>query len=365
MVEARLPINHSQTRLEHLDTLRLGAALVVLLSHAFAMVPTQQTGVPMIEGLFHPKSAVSFFFVLSGFVLHLSWKGVWPSWNSWCRFIVRRVFRIYPLYYTALILASLVIIGLPLKDCPLFVSDETGVEVANADHRQLIQWIHHLFLVTPGLDMQFLNPPIWTLAAEMRIAFIFPWLSWLCRHLHWKFCLGCLVLVFSLAPYAAKWTVPTVNLLPLFLLGAFIAEHRSYFDLVKGNRAWMLLLVGIVVYSIAPLVRGNSPLSLIWQMDVAAVGASLVVLSLQRLTFLRRVFENRILVFCGQSSYGIYILHFPILMGLAFAGWKKIIPISGIIPIAILLTITLSMLLNRLIELPSIEYSRKLVRSSK
>lgn len=353
----------SKGRLEALDTLRFLAALAVLLSHARAMLPWEPLGTVVSCGLFHPKSAVSFFFVLSGFVLHLSWKGAWPAWGSYCQFITRRVFRIYPLYFISLLIAFITVTTLPLSECPFFSTDAAGSEVLKADHGQVMQWLHHLLLITPGLDMQFLNPPIWTLAAEMRVALIFPWLSWFCHRLSWRSSLVCLPLFFATVPWVAQKTLPTVALLPLFFLGAWAAEHWRRFDFLRGARAWLALVAGIVCYTLAAGLRGRDFFSQTWQMDAAALGSTLIILNVQRLPVLRCLLERRNWVICGQASYGIYALHFPLLMALAFVAWKASIPAWVFQVAALIIVLLLAVILYRVLELPMIALGRHLITS--
>ncbi len=352
----------SSTRIESLDTLRFVAALAVLLSHARAMWPWEFLDPVIRCGMFNPKSAVTFFFVLSGFVLHLNWKGAAPTWRSYSSFVTRRAFRIYPLYYVSLALAFAVLFLLPLAGCPAFSTDAAGSEVLLRDRHDIVQWIHHGLLITPGLDMQFLNPPIWTLAAEMRVALIFPWLSWLCRCLSWRRSLIFIPIFFAVAPWVSQKTLPTFALIPLFFLGAWLAEHRDRFQAMYAARAWLMLVAGLIVYSLAADLRGRDFMSQIWQMDAAGAGSACIMLAVLRLPLLRSVLSQRAMVIGGQASYGLYVLHFPLLMALAYVTWKFTLPAWQFQVAAVAATVLLAVPLYRCLELPMISLGRRVAK---
>ena len=86
-----------------LESLRGIAALVVLLCHAFMVVRASgwQQSVIEIGGtvLFNGKPPVVLFFILSGYVLRLSWdRSSKPLVQRYLIFAFRRVLRIYPAF---------------------------------------------------------------------------------------------------------------------------------------------------------------------------------------------------------------------------------------------------------------------------
>jgi peptidoglycan/LPS O-acetylase OafA/YrhL len=350
----------NRIRFDSFDTLRFLAALAVLISHADAMQPWPKMAFLFEGGLLHPKSAVAFFFALSGFVLHLSCRGVAPTWRTFGVFMMHRWFRIVPLYFISLLVAMVVLSCLPLADCPRFVSDEAGAEVLVRDRRDLYQWIHHALLITPGLDMQFLNPPIWTLTAEMRIALIFPWLSYLCSRLSLRGGILMLALMLPLAPWFAQKTFSTVALVPLFLIGALAAQHREKFTKMSSSKAWCILATGIIIYSFSCSLRSESFKSQVLHMQLAAFGSAMIMLSVLRLSVLRRILEHRWLVFSGRASYGVYILHFPLFMALTYFSWRFHWPSWLLMFAGMIGVLLLASILYRVVEQPMIRFGRNL-----
>jgi peptidoglycan/LPS O-acetylase OafA/YrhL len=317
---------------------------------------------PSLHSLLDGKSAVAFFFVLSGFVLHFSWKGAWPEQSSWLGFIVKRCLRIYPLYYMSLLLAFIVLQGLPLSGCPMFHDDASGSLTLLADRHDSRQWSLHALLVVPGVDHQFLNPPIWTLIAEMQISFIFPWLSWLVRRVTSIRGLVVVSLLFVLAPWIAAKTFGTIALIPLFVAGALLAEyHAAIMTVLNPVRGGLLLVLGFTCYLCSSSMSGGPE---IFRMYVAAAGAGMMMVSVLALPKLRSLLEWRLLTTCGDLSYGLYVLHFPILMAAAWVTWKWHLPVPLFVIMSFTATLGLAFLLYRGLERPCIVFARRLAEKT-
>lgn len=140
------------------DSMRSLAAFVVMLFHAAAMYRFYLIKLPWpFSGILDPRAAVVFFFVLSGFVLHLSCSKARLSLASYAGFQVRRVFRIYPLYYFSLLVVSAVIFSHPRSAFPAFGGNDGAKLVLAADHGNLYQWLQQLFLVTPDFGLVYLT----------------------------------------------------------------------------------------------------------------------------------------------------------------------------------------------------------------
>ena len=121
-------------RYEALDSLRFLAAAVVVGTHVQQVIPWHGAWPGVVDRLFDARAAVTFFFVLSGFVLHPCWRDEAPSARGYAAFLVRRWFRIVPLYYVSLLLAFLVVALLPLKSCPWLQHDAAGAVLSHSPH---------------------------------------------------------------------------------------------------------------------------------------------------------------------------------------------------------------------------------------
>jgi len=140
------------TRLDSLTSLRFFAALVVVVHH----VTRNFAQIPVITPLFDIGGVgVSFFFVLSGFVLAWSNKPV----ESDRRFYRHRFARVYPLHIATLVFAGVV----------LFVQDAPpGFSVIVASFLLLQAW------VPAGAFLAGVNGPSWSLSCEAFFYALFP-----------------------------------------------------------------------------------------------------------------------------------------------------------------------------------------------
>jgi peptidoglycan/LPS O-acetylase OafA/YrhL len=349
-------------RYQAFDSLRAIAALIVLLIHAQMLFGFYVPKLPWpLSGLLDSKAAVAFFFVLSGFVLHLSFSKTPLSFVSFAGFQIRRILRIYPLYYLSL-LAIIAAVYLQDKSAfPHFVGDGGGAtNVLSANHGDLRQWLQQLLLIGPGFDMYFLNPPAWTLAVEMRVAIIFPFLSSIISGL--SFGKGAIFLGVSLplALIAGKLTgLGFIDLIPLFLMGAFFAQHRGAILKMKiyGSQIFVLSALSLVLYSSRTSVRGLPGVG--W--FVCGLGALGFLLVALRSVTVARILSRPVLSFLGELSYGIYILHFAVLLALSTQASKfHSQSVMILVAFGLLSVVGISFLLYHAIEKPFIELGRKL-----
>jgi peptidoglycan/LPS O-acetylase OafA/YrhL len=115
-------------------------------------------------------AGVALFFVVSGFCIHLSF--VRSQDSDWNRFFVRRFFRIYPPYLSALVIFA----------CffrPTRVHFESG--------DGLSQFASHVFLFHNLGENSFfgINPAFWSIAVEVQLYLIYPVLLALVRRVGW------------------------------------------------------------------------------------------------------------------------------------------------------------------------------------
>lgn len=355
-------MTHSRSpRFHALDTLRFIAAAFVVREHCISVVPSSASPPAWLSPWLNAYSAVAFFFVLSGFVLHLSLHRKPADFSTFIGFLIKRLFRLYPLFYLSLLLAGLAL-AMPGLTTNSFVlqSPYTAPTVLEQDHSSVFQWLMQLTLIAPWTDNTFVNPPMWTLAAEMRIAFLFPFLSFSARGRS-PFALLLLTLVlFMTCPLLALWTIPTVAMIPLFFAGILIAEYlRSAGPM---NRFWLpALLFGGLLYGTAPWL-GKFNGGLTGHLYGAGLGSTLLILSLVGCPRASDLLGHSKFRFLGESSYGVYILHFPCLL------WLVNIPFlpqqGGAVFFGVVLglTILLSYLLYHGIEAPFMRMGSRLDR---
>ncbi len=345
-------------RIAGLDTLRFLAALMVVVAHARGVYRLFEAPWP-VEGVMNAYSAVALFFVLSGYVLHQSCVAAGFGPRAYGSFVVRRVLRLYPLHLVALGLAAVVILALPLGGSPLLGSSEYAQEtIARGDHHDLRQWLNQAILVGGGMDSTFANPPIWTLAAEMRISLLFPLLSLLVARTGIRTAAVLTLVSMACGPWLAKVTLPTAGMVPLFLLGALAAKAGDCIPGLRRTPGW-LFWAGLVVYAMAACTS-RTPFGRLGLFYVAGLGSALMMLVVAHHEGFARRLSHPVLVGLGLCSYGIYLLHFPLLLLVTWAAGRAGAPPAAILPALLVLVIPLAWILYHAVERPFIVLGRRL-----
>ena len=356
-----------------IEALRGWAALMVMATH-YTYLLTPQAG---LWGF--ASTGVDLFFVLSGYVFAPYFFGKPLGLRS---HLIRRFFRLYPLYLFALL---------------LYISLHVPAAAA-WDHF----WVH-LFLghTLASLEIaNFYNPAFWSLPPEVEYYLLLPLLAWAStRHRCGRFGFVWLVLLAAFMHLAlvaaaspdekgitarAIATVHVPGLLIEFMLGsvAYAMVRRD----ASGRAALMRLALGLLVLSamgfifanhVAPVdgVARTVPLWIGGNIGLgAAVGYALIVSGVastpqgaasqvkNRLAWSPRwctkaSFQPIFLVM-GELSYGVYLFHnaAPQILG-------RILPaVSGGTAVVACTAITLSMafVAHHAIEKPMRAYGRRL-----
>lgn len=362
------PLPVGESRFHALDSLRGVAALMVLCTHVYAMWPDELRGnlgwlnhTPL-RLLINGSAAVTFFFVLSGFVLTLPF--LTPRAPRYFVFILRRFCRIYLPFVVSLWLAF------ALRQ---WVG---GTEVAGTSGWFYEQWradfnltdmAYHLAMTGTVQDMN-LNSAIWTIICELRVALIFPLLIWFCRCP--KRGLIGVVGVFALCTWALMRVTPpldnalldtndvgvtfwvTGRQVPFFMLGIMLAQQReALMAWMRAAPRWLHggIVCALVVIYCAPHYRMETALE-----GVAAVYGVLAVMT-------RPVLQNWLsvkpLLWLGRVSYSLYLVHIPVLFAL-FHGMGNRVSFALLAVAGLLITLTVAQAFHWLVEKPSLQLGR-------
>jgi peptidoglycan/LPS O-acetylase OafA/YrhL len=319
-----------RTQLPALTSMRFFAALAVLAYHFEPrMWFVDQSGFlhTITNG---GNAAVAFFFVLSGFILvyaHCSWS---RGLNMGPRtFYAARAARILPAYGLGLAIAA-----------PFFL--HAFLVSKQIDSRSFLL----SGLLTPILmqswaplkDAQLWNLPGWSLSAEVFFYLLFPACWILARRFGiWVFAIGTLVALLTIG-MAEQWclakpqTFCAVHLTPEFW-AVFPLVHlpKFLFGMALGGvylalpRERAALFDGLFLVSLLALVSAMS-LAGSW---TAVFGGTFLVILFGGLIF--GAASSRIaisllghpaLIWLGEASYAIYILHIPVITWLTFSEGK-------------------------------------------
>lgn len=360
----------SMGRQPELDGLRGLAALSVFTTH-LALLPVSSfldsLRLTPIHLLWDGAAAVDLFFVLSGFVLALPFVSGEERPLNYGDFVIRRLFRILPAYWISLIIA------LALRD---LLYDPAGLQSLSDWSREL--WSRpirhvwsHVALIGPWSDTELLNPArysdsdtdtlnpvLWTLVVELRIAFVYPAVIWAIRRTRTLPAAS----VLWMATLAFGALVPVLWALPLFALGGLLARFRERIvpsiDRISGLRLALLVAAAAMLYDIrfsTGLYLDGGRVHVI----SAIGGAFFISVALSR----HGVFlTNALVQFLGRVSYSFFLLHLPVLIALT----SVLVPVtrspwlSGLIALAA--SLALSQIVHRLVEVPGQALGRQLAR---
>lgn len=346
------PPSTAAERLPSLTGLRFAAALLVFGVHAYSFVKLaspqdQRIAQVLFDG---GDLGVSFFFVLSGFVLTWSarpGRGVLAFWRG-------RVARVYPAHLVALLFT---VICLAITDRIPAIFRGLLVSVA-----LLVQAWHPDDSVYLGL-----NPVTWSLSCEMAFYLCFPLLYAAACRMRAR---GLYALTAGLV--AAVWLMPVVADL------AVPAEHRRWFVYIFPLTRMAEFALGIVVARLVRLDAWRGPglllATVIWAGNYLAVdwlpaqtrdtagtvvATALIIpaAALADLRGTRSFWRDRLAVHLGEVSYAFFLVHLVVIVtAMQLIGrdtrWSAPYAVA-ITATLLLLSYVLAVLLHSYVELPA------------
>ncbi|MDR5793794.1 acyltransferase [Caballeronia sp. LZ008] len=344
------------TRYHQLDSLRGIAALTVVFSHYSQITLTHWLQHVPWRAIAEGHSAVILFFALSGFALAMQITG--DSGPGFAEFIVKRVCRIYIPYLIAVLAAY-------TAYCLLYRENLswTGEWVNQAWHAGIDRHdlLDHLYFVIPFSNST-LDPVLWSLVYEMRISLIFPILVvvvfatpvWFSIALSMCFSLAAfgyyhhLQLTLLDASIQGEW-MPTIHYMSMFVLGALIARYReaisSKLGAYSARTLFGALLICLALYVLVGSITRHSISNDVlrsfaddWIILPAVTGILVLAIALRPFA---AFLTARPLIFLGEISFSLYLLHCIVLLGVlhyfgeTYQGMSLIIAAVLILPVSI------------------------------
>jgi peptidoglycan/LPS O-acetylase OafA/YrhL len=318
-----------------LTGVRFFFALMVVLYHltppeGYLGVAGVADGPSWLWHLLHAGHAgVQFFFVLSGFILALTYHDL--TRERVRAFYLARVARIVPIYLLGVVLM------VPAALLMVFKIDQNGMNPWFNLAIQVMLWLTFLQAWFPHWALSG-NAPGWSLSAEAFFYACFPRLIFSLRH---KGNLSLAILAVMLIgvelslsgigwawsglsffevqerPFggALSWWADLWCLNPLLHLPEFILGMVTYLLLKRGIftpaiQPWMLWIGGLIILGV--MSSGMLPHVLLKNGSLA-IPAAAVIVGLTRDSLVSRALGTATMQLLGQASYSMYLLHIPIL----------------------------------------------------
>lgn len=251
--------------------------------------------------------AVSFFFVLSGFVMYRSYSNKQVSYSE---YIKRRVARIWPLCVFAILLALIY---------PIYLYVQTGSGVDRDLVTGAILNIILLQAYVPGYALS-VNSPGWSLSVELFFYLLFPLLLvWVRRDVRQfaKFAWVFFVLSQLLHVWMVHYLKPVypsalhefIYYQPLFHLNQFLLGITAgyYASRVTIDHAG---LYAFLTFSALIIFINYMPSQISLHNGLTAPLCLLLIMMIAQMK--RGILFWRPFVFLGEISFGIYILQEPL-----------------------------------------------------
>ncbi len=267
---------------------------------------------------------VDLFFVLSGYLITGILLDTVHRPHYYRNFITRRTLRIFPLYYLCLVLLT-----------AATLLSRTGLWAEMREWGGVAWFFVYLGNVRVAWTGQF-PPlysfvPLWSLQVEEQFYLLYPLVIFLLsRQTLRRFLVGCVVtaplLRLALSLYAPENTPACIVLTPCRMdalaLGGLVAmlarlpveRHPSHAQLRLSVMIGGALAIAVYVFSRAAEVGSFRYLlmtSVGWSLIDFTFAAILASVVLGPSTSLIRLLRLRPLVYTGQISYGLYLLHGP------------------------------------------------------
>jgi peptidoglycan/LPS O-acetylase OafA/YrhL len=356
-------------RLPLLTSLRFFAAAEVLIFHACGTQLNDAATPTVIRDLFHNAyEAVTFFFLLSGFVLTYAHRQAHDlaSGAALRRYYFGRIARIYPVYLLALLIAA-----------PQFIYE--GMRAINPLY-SASEFASSLMLA-PMLLQTWYPPaaalwvwPAWSLSVEAAFYVVLPFLvpRLLSRPVRQQLAISLTllgtveVLRIWLSNGGAPWFNPPLNLsfeflhyhfwlfAPVFMLGSALAGVYAKYPPTPRAASLMFNSAGALILGLF-CCRSSVPPWALSNVVLAPLFAVLVLGATAAEGLLPRLLSTPYMVLLGNASYALYLLHLPLLHC-----WQALdLPLPP--EVFCLIAVIVSVICYQYVETPVLRWSRRLI----
>lgn len=360
-------LDSSRFHVGQFESLRGLAAAWVFLGHA--MVIAECSAWPLDDG----GLAVDLFVILSGFVITLL---VQRRVEPYSIYLLRRFARLYPLYLIALALGFYTqhlaphvigqeLFGLPSPPSFSWIVPPRDVPTNLFLH---VTMLHGLIpdTVIPNASTAF-SGPLWSISLEWQFYIVAPAMIWALDYRQprrWPFAVACALLIgIGWVLSSRLWSAQVPAFLPLrlpfFALGIL---SGIFWKQGRASSTWAVAAPWICLTAAASAARRDDAIPLaIWGLTFTAAYAKT---GDGPVRWVNGILQSSVLRRLGEVSYGVYILHLPLLL---LFGSTVVIPevvrfgqaaTLGALLLIFPLVVVVSGLLHRLVEQPAMRWAK-------
>jgi Predicted acyltransferases len=305
----------------NLDCLRLILASTVALFHISAL--SELSGLSFLGVYCSPHFAVRSFFVISGLLIYRSYQNSSSAWS----YFDKRIRRIYPAYFTTIVLSAVALVFLStVPFSHYFGFGFWKYLIAN------LLFLNFLAPSLPGVftanNISAVNGALWTLKIEVVFYLFVPVMHYLCNRFGTRLTVGTIFVLSAVWKYGFLFLAATHNSQAIFTLDSsrnFYQQMSVQFPAQMGYFS-----AGILLLLYFDQLKNYFPQILVatvclYLIDHFFTGELLDVFWITGLVFVFgfwRYFGN--FSKHGDFSYGIYIVHWPILQVLITLGAARL-----------------------------------------
>ncbi len=310
-------------RLDYLDALRGIAAMMVVVYHYINWYWADQLDTQLATLIFNGRDAVSFFFVLSGFVLAYKYFN-YDTPLQFGKYVFRRFFRLYPAYIVTIALNWAAWIYAPslAETIDKIIRLNYGPVLAELS---MIMYQHNYYV--PG----------WSLGVEMRISLLVPLFIILAR---WRGSWLWPILVISLFFQPPFITIYLFH----FICGMLIAFYYRQIIAWDWKTSWLyrwrflFFVLLFVLFNLRVFEHIFSMpvaytawaawLGIEWSHYSALASAGIILIALWDKSWQQQL-SRPWLLYLGKISYGIYLSHW-LFVTLVMQSYEELIQLLGL-----------------------------------
>ena len=373
-MRADFPSSQGLPRFKYVEGLRALACLTVVFNHAIAESYPSAYHVSIPENLSLLRlwfafghHAVTAFIVISGFCLGLpAASQQFKREIGWGTFMVRRIARILPPYYAALIISLIIAWA--------FFPSPVGIHYDFSAHPRSLDILSHVLILQNIVGTGQINYSLWSIATELHIYAGFPLLvKVLSKRGGWFLALLGVLISFALSFLLLETRLSRayVHLAGAFIVGVGASwvvsgDHNHNFTniLRKISKPVAMGVMTLVVAWTIILPRSLYKPFILPHDFLVMIGIGAILIWCASISgFGRKLLELKPLVWLGERSYSLYLLHVPIQAALLKVAINSLdlthterLVFSLTVGFGILLGLT--WVFHRFVEIPAMALSR-------